>query len=398
LNGDNCAFLNLEFAMAESSAAVLAALSLDLVLRTIPSGLFLVDCDQRIVYWNPEAERITGFAANEAVGKHCSFLSGIPCGDGCGLFDPRLVKPIIGSRCSIRSRNGQRIVLLKNVDYLRDATGRVIGGIESFTDITELMDLKESLRRQAAGLEETVRARTRELEAERTRLQEANRELDTFVSTVAHDMRVPLTPIIAYAEYLRSQYGAALDGQATDMLGEIEKQGNRLLHLLEDLLTLARLGHLPHQEAPVDTAAIAREVAAEFSERIARKGIECAIGALPPLYIPPSFVFQLFLNLVGNALSYGAPAGSRVEVGGCADGESARLYVRDHGPGIAADEKPRLFDPFYRGTAAAGISGTGIGLAIVRKIVRLYDGRIWVEETPGGGATFCLEFSARPRV
>ena len=380
--------------MPDSSAALFSALSLDLLLRTIPSGLFLVDCDQRIVYWNPEAERITGFMASEALGRHCSFLSGIPCGTVCGLFEPNFSKPIIGSRCSILTRDNRRIVLLKNVDYLRDAKGRIIGGVESFTDVTELSDLKESLRKQAADLEETVRMRTRELEAERTQLREANRELDAFVSTVSHDMRVPLTPIIAYADFLRTQYCDCLDVQAREMLGEIETQGNRLLHLLEDLLELARLGHLPDQEAPVDTTAVAGEVAAEFSEKMLRDKIELRLDPLPCLHIPPTLIFQLLLNLIGNALRYGAPAGSRVEVGGSAGRDYLQLFVRDHGPGIPGGEEARLFDPFYRGSTAKGTVGTGIGLAIVRKIVRLYGGRIWVEETPGGGATFRMEFPA----
>ena len=110
-------------------------LSLQQVLRTIPSGLFLVDLEQRIVHWNAEAERITGYAAAEVLGQHCSFLSGIPCGRRCGLYDASVHKPIIGTPCSVRTRSGRRIILSKNVDCLRDDAGRIVGGIESFIDI-----------------------------------------------------------------------------------------------------------------------------------------------------------------------------------------------------------------------------------------------------------------------
>ena len=157
--------------MPDENAALLAALPLDQVLSTIPSGLFLVDRQQRIVYWNREAERITGYSAAEAVGRHCSFLAGIPCGSGCGLFEKDLPKPVIGATCTVQTADGRRITLLKNIDYLRDATGAVVGGVESFIDLSHQAALEEELRRQAADLEETVHRRTAELEAERTQLR-----------------------------------------------------------------------------------------------------------------------------------------------------------------------------------------------------------------------------------
>ncbi|MBE0598510.1 MAG: PAS domain S-box protein, partial [Desulfuromonadales bacterium] len=334
---------------------LLASLSLDQVLRTIPSGLFLVDLDQCIVYWNAEAERITGYSAAEAIGRHCSFLEGMPCGKGCGLFDERLPKPVIGAACTVRTRAGRKITLLKNVDYLRDASGEVVGGIESFIDLTRQSRLEKALRRQSTRLEGTVRRRTAELEAERTqlgalldamadfayicaadrqivymnramiaafgdltghrcyavfygqqapcddcpmeqvsagatarqerflsamaglyevvhsplrapdgslqklavfrditerketeeKLREANRELDAFVSMAAHDLRTPLSPILGYVDLLRELHGEQFNEPALDLLQEIEKQGEKMLNLLEDLLLLAQVGALP---------------------------------------------------------------------------------------------------------------------------------------------------------
>ena len=101
-----------------------------------PTGLILVDTEMRIVYWNAEAERITGYSAEEAVGQHCSFLDGIPCGKRCGLFEVASEKPITCVTCSVLHRNGTRISLSKNVDLLRNAEGEVIGGIEAFVDIS----------------------------------------------------------------------------------------------------------------------------------------------------------------------------------------------------------------------------------------------------------------------
>jgi PAS domain S-box-containing protein len=165
-------------------------LSLEQMLRTIPSGLFLVDRDQRIVYWNAEAERITGYPTAEVIGRHCSFLAGIPCGRSCGLYNKAVVKPIIGVPCSIRTREGRRIILSKNVDYLRDKDGRIVGGVESFIDITRQKRLEKRLRRHALELEQAVQRRTAELEAERSRLLTVLDAMNDLAYITSADHRV----------------------------------------------------------------------------------------------------------------------------------------------------------------------------------------------------------------
>lgn len=480
----------------------LDALSLEQVLKTVPSGLFLVDTEQRIVHWNAEAERITGYTASEAVGRHCSFLSGIPCGRSCGLYEPAIPKPIIGSRCSVVTKGGERIILLKNVDFLRSADGQVVGGIESFIDISRQTFLEDALRNQAADLEKTVRQRTGELQLERRQLRslldamadfayicspghqivlmnramaeafgdyrgrtcfesffgrpspcdecpmaevlagrtvrqerrlepngrdyeiihtpllapdgtlhklavfrditerkeveeqlrEANRDLDAFVYTVSHDLRTPLTPVIAYAEFLRDEYGDRLDTRALDALREIEKHGHKMLALMEDLLVLARVGHVEAPPEPVDPTLVLDEVLAGLRESIVREGVDVQVRLLPRIAVPETLLFEILSNLIGNALRYAGGQGASIEVWGESEGDRVRFHIRDHGPGIPCGERDRIFDPFFRGTTAGKSPGTGIGLAIVRKIARLHGGRVWIEDTPGGGCTFILEF------
>lgn len=377
--------------MTVQSSSFLSALSLTGVLESLPFGLFLVDCNQQIVYWNPAAARITGFAAAEAVGRHCSFLEGIPCGRRCGLFDPKVPKPVTGVVCSIRGRDGRRITLSKSVDLLRGADGAVIGGVESFVDISLMTELEKQLRRHALEREQEVRKRTRELEAERAQLREVNSELEAFAATVAHDLRTPLTPIIGYAEFLQEQYAECLDAQARSVLSEIQSQGRRMLHLMEDLLTLARLGRLDPPREPVPLAEVLAEVLAELRAAREAAGLDIRIGTLPHLALPRTLLSELLANLIGNALRYAGPNGGPIEIDRPPQG-GPRFFVRDHGPGVAPEETERIFDPFYRGTHSKSLGGTGIGLTIARKVVRLYGGRIWVEETPGGGATFQVEF------
>lgn len=476
-------------------------LSLEQVLRTIPSGLFLVDRRQRIVYWNAEAERITGYPSAEVIGRHCSFLAGIPCGRSCGLYNDAVAKPVIGVPCSVRTRDGRRIVLTKNVDCLRDRSGRIVGGVESFIETTRQKRLERRLRRHALELEQAVRRRTAELEAERSRLltvldamndlayitssdhrvefmnramievfgapdgnhcyeiygrqtacpwcplpqvlteetvreerfveingrtyeimhtplidgdgqvhklsvfrditerkevekrlQAANQELDAFVYTVSHDLRTPLTPIMGFAEFLKEEYGDCLDAQGIGLLEEIEKQGEKMLALLEDLLALARVGRIETPAKVIDATAVVRQVLDDLSETINRDGMAVTLNELPPLKVPKTLFAQLFSNLIGNALRYAGGSGGRIEIGGEPGNGLLLYYVRDHGPGIPPEERSLIFDLFYRGSTAGKTVGTGIGLATVRKIVRLYGGQVRVEETPGGGSTFVVEF------
>jgi signal transduction histidine kinase len=120
------------------------------------------------------------------------------------------------------------------------------------------------------------------------------------------------------------------------------------------------------------------------------------IEDLPSIHIHKTLLIQIFSNLIGNAIQYAGSQGSPIEVGGNRSGEWVRFYVRDHGPGIPKEEINNIFDLFSRGSTGSRIKGTGVGLATVKKIARHYEGKVWVEETPGGGATFWIEFRDTP--
>ena len=490
--------------MTERSDKFLRTLGQVQVLETIPSGLFLVDTQQKIVYWNPEAERITGYSAQEAIGRHCSFLEGIECGTGCGLYDKRAsAKPLIGAVCHIRTKAGEQIVITKNIDLLKE-DGIVVGGIESFVDITPQKQLEEALRRHGEELVKTVSERTRALDEERTRLRsvldamidpayivteeykidfinramgklfglsegrlcyqllhgletpceacpwpdikenrvineervfgqnervyeivhtpvhtpqgelqklavcrdvterkeaaeklmDLNKHLDSFVYTVSHDLRSPLTPIIGFAEFLKEEYRGKLDDQAINLLSEIENQGTRMLGLMEDLLDLSRVGYLPPPDQAEDVNAIIDQVLADNRAELLERGIQVSVAPLPGLLVPATLLYELFSNLLQNAARYGCQAGDPIEIGGDSESAGFTLYVRDHGPGIPAKERDKVCNVFFRGTTSKGTKGTGIGLATVHKIVRLYNGHLRFEETPGGGCTVRLFFPA----
>jgi len=226
-------------------------------------------------------------------------------------------------------------------------------------------------------------------------LAKSNLELEAFVSTVSHDLRTPLTAVIGFAEFLSQESGENLDKQSLECLKEIENQGIRMLALLEDLLTLARVGHVDYPVEPVDTDNVVREVLVELKETVVDTGVVVTKGDLPKLYVPETLLAEIFRNLIDNALRYACRSGGTIEIGGARDGQIARFYVRDHGPGIPEADRERIFEMFYRGAVGKTAKGTGIGLAIVRKIAQHYGGRAWVGETPQGGSTFWFELEDR---
>lgn len=227
-------------------------------------------------------------------------------------------------------------------------------------------------------------------------LTEANRELETFVYTVSHDLRTPLVPIIGYADFLRESCRDRLDEQALDCLAEISESGQRMVALMEDLLTLAKVGQVEWPAEPLDTGEVVNEVVGGLAGQITQAGVSVDVSDLPPLRLPKTFLAQIIDNLIGNAVRYAGRAGSPIEVGGERKGDLVRLYVRDHGPGIPVEERSRIFEVFYRGATGKKSPGTGVGLATVLKIARLYGGQVWVEETEGGGSTFWVEMMDAP--
>jgi len=224
-------------------------------------------------------------------------------------------------------------------------------------------------------------------------LRQANADLDAFVSTVSHDLRSPLTPLIGFAEFLLEQYAEKLDSTAISCLHEIESSGRRMQTLLEDLLTLARVGQIAAPEKPVSLKRVFDEVRQELAVQILRKRAQIsASDELPEVRVPESLLVDLLRNLFGNALNYAAATDPRIELEARSLPNRVEIRVIDHGPGVPLSERESIFEPFKRGSAAKLAAGTGIGLATVRKIARLYQGQVRIEETPGGGATFVVDF------
>lgn len=164
-----------------------------------------------------------------------------------------------------------------------------------------------------------------------------------------------------------------------------------MLASMEALLALATAGRL---DRPVELVAINKIVENTIKElelRITAAGLTVEVAELPSLHIPETFLAQIFSNLIGNAVQYAGRKSGSIEIGGDRTETRVRIFVCDHGPGIPENDRDRIFEVFFRGSAEGETKGTGIGLAIVQKIAHAYGGKAWMDETPGGGCTFWVE-------
>jgi signal transduction histidine kinase len=226
------------------------------------------------------------------------------------------------------------------------------------------------------------------------RLREADRLKDEFVALISHDLRTPLTSILGYLELTLED--AELTGTQRGYLEVVDRNAQRLLRLVSDLLFVARLeaGQLELQQSELDLAAVVRQSVSEAEPRAAAAGIEltCETEPVPPLNADKGRIFQLLDNLVSNAIKF-TPDGGSVRVSVTAANGAVLLEVADTGMGIPSDEQRRLFERFFRASTASErqIQGTGLGLYIARAIVEAHGGDISFESELGRGTAFRIE-------
>lgn len=338
------------------------------VFTTAAAGLVIISHDGHILQANQALCRFLGYSEDELINLTVEEVTHPEDRDRTSLHYGEIYA---GQRDAMHyekrylRKDGQSVWGHASVACVPDEGNEPLYCIGLVQDITERVLMEEEIRK-------------------------ANRELDDFVQMVSHDLRTPLTPIIGYTELLQVMCSDRLDEQAMEYLAEIGRQGQRMLRLLEDLLSLARTGYLPPPAEPVDSNQVVQEVLAGLASRLATAGMTVETGLLPCIRVPKTVLLQVFDNLIGNAIRYAGPGGP-IEVEGERRGARVIFSVRDHGPGVPEEERNRIFDLFYRSSTWKEVEGTGVGLATVQKIARLYGGRAWMEETPGGGSTFRVE-------
>lgn len=240
----------------------------------------------------------------------------------------------------------------------------------------------QEVRRLNAVLEERVRERT-------ARLEDSNRELESFSYSVSHDLRAPLRALEGFSEALLEDCGDRLDGAAKDYLGRIRAASLRMAELIDDLLQLSRISrHELHRE-DVDLSTLARDILNELARADTGRQVECLVQEGLTAQADPHLLGIVLHNLLGNAWKFTSrEAHPRIEFGARLGGARLEFFVRDNGAGFDMAYVGKLFTPFQRLHTASEFPGTGIGLATVQRIIRRHGGEIRAEGRPDAGATF----------
>lgn len=279
--------------------------------------------------------------------------------------------------------SGEQRVLLGRGEVVLGEDGQVVALQGTAQDITEQQQAREALQRYARELEER------------------NTELEQFAYVASHDLQEPLRMISSFLQLLERRYGDQLDATAEEYIRFAVDGAKRMQGLIHDLLAYSRVGTRGKAFQRLDLDDVVAEVLADLQQAIDENDARVTVEDLPELYADPTQMRQLFQNLIANALKFRGEATPEIRLSAERDRENGRalwrVAVRDNGIGIAPEHAERIFQIFQRLHTREEYEGTGIGLAICRKIVERHGGKIWVESQPGQGATFFFTIPVRLR-
>ena len=345
-----------------------------------PCGYHSLDKDGLIIRMNDTELMWLGHTRAEVVGK--KHLTDLLTPEGRAKFDQQfeeLKRTGVVSDIDLElvRSDGTILPVIRSASVQRDEKGAFV------TSRSIVFDNTERRRREAAirKLNDTLRERTRELEA-------ANTELDAFSYSVSHDLRVPLRAMDGYSHMLEEDYSEELDAEGKRMLRAIRQSATKLSHLIDDLLTLSRLAGARPNVVQVDMNSLVDEVLAEVRAG-ASPAVQVTVEPLAPAQADRTLLRQVWANLLTNAFKYSSGrAQPIIAISSKVDTECVAYTVRDNGVGFNMNYYDKLFGVFQRLHGEKEFPGTGVGLAIVRRVVSRLGGRVWAEGKPDEGASF----------
>jgi PAS domain S-box-containing protein len=364
---------------AEAALRALAARQ-EALLAAIPDIIMEVDAN-KVYTWANRAGR--EFFGEDVIGKEAAFY-----------FDGEqdiyaVVQPLFnGDENTLyveswqRCRDGQKRLLAWWCRVLKDEHGNVTGALSSARDITEQKRAEDEIRRLNTELETRVRERTVQLEA-------ANKELEAFAYSISHDLRAPLRAIDGFAQILLEDYAGVLDAEGMRLFNVVRSNTKKMDQLITDILALSRVTRTELKLAAVDMTTLAHSMFHEVALAEVQQKFTLVVQPLPAAHGDPTLLRQVWANLLSNAVKYTLPQEIRnIQVGGYTQADMNVYYVQDSGVGFNPAYSDKLFGVFQRLHGAEEFEGTGVGLAIVQRIVHRHGGRVWAEGQVGRGATF----------
>lgn len=354
-------------------------------------AIFMIDLKGVIVNWNKGAEKIKGYSSHEIIGQDFRVFY-TEEDKALGLPDKLLTEAREKNRAQHEGwrirKDGTRFWCNVVISAIHGESGEVIGYTKITRDLTERKEAEEDLRKQA----QQVEAKNKELDA-------MNQELASFAYVSSHDLQEPLRKIQTFVTRIVETEERTLSPKAKDYFARMQNAAVRMQKLIEDLLTYSRTNTAEKKFENVDLNATFKEVMSDLKEMIDRKQANIKIASLPNLPLIRFQFSQLITNIIGNALKF-----SRTDVkpeinvtckiveGASIPGGKHLPYfhiaIADNGIGFEPEHKHKIFEVFHRLHGRSEYEGTGIGLAICKKIVDNHGGIINAESTPSNGATF----------
>jgi len=346
---------------------------LSAIVESSDDAVIAKDLNGTILSWNRGAERIFGYAAEEVIGKSISILA-VP--DRIDEIPDILDRLRRGERVDHfktkrKTKEGRIVTISLTVSPLLDAHGRIIGASKVARDIT----LNEC---QAEALSAANNA-----------LAAANADLQQFVYSASHDLQEPLRMVATYSELLTRTFGDQLSPEGAEYLNYVLQGALRMEQLLQNLRAYALVSTTSKDPVQyVDASTVLDNVLTALRLAVVESGARITRAPLPKVKLHEFRLEQLFQNLISNALRYRKVARPEIKVSAEPDGSGWKFAVQDNGIGIHPQYKEQIFELFKRLHSVAEYPGTGMGLAICKRIVERAGGRIWVESEPGRGSTF----------
>jgi len=335
--------------------------------------------DGTIVSWNRGAERNTGYRAEEVIGKNISLLTPADRKDEMEMILDRIRR---GERMEhfetqrVR-KDGSVMDVSLTVSPITNSAGEVLGASSIGRDITERKEAEARLRSYARDL------------------KLRNEELEQFAYVASHDLQEPLRMVASYVQLLKRRYEGRLDEDADEFIHYAVDGASRMQLLINDLLAFSRVSTRGKPFAETDTEVLLEQTLRNLKIQIEEHGAVVTHDPLPVVMADSSQLFQVFQNLISNAIKFHGAEPPRVHVTAGQSGEEWLFAVKDNGIGIEPHYFDRIFVIFQRLHSKAEYPGTGIGLAICKRIIERHSGRIWVASEPGEGSTFFFTIPIR---
>jgi PAS domain S-box-containing protein len=384
-----------------------------LVDSTNDYAIFMLDPGGHVASWNPGAERIKGYSADEIIGKHFSTFY-TPEAIASGWPQHELVEAARVGRFEDEGwrvrKDGSRLWANVVITALRGAGGELRG----YAKVTRDMTQRKAHEERITGLSRELEQRVLQLDRTNRELSQRNAENESFVYSVSHDLRSPLVNLQGFSHELQTaavaletllsrpdvpahvqrEAAALLSGDLVESLGFIRNAVKHLSNIIDGLLRLSRVGRIEYEARPVDVNRVVADILAAMRTTVTASGAHLDVRPLPMVRGDRNAIGQIFANIIGNALkSFDERRPGVIEISATAD-EVPVFSIRDNGIGIPAEYRSKIFQVFQHVHTAKN-RGEGMGLAIVRRIVERHGGRIWFESRPDEGTTFFFTLGSR---